>query len=227
MLSLFSCGSGVRVDPLYCSLKEAYCNSSWWQIHTGHQWKNNGQGVCECKAKASHSHKMWTMVSSSVPHFLQMGLLLSPLIYRCILKVLRPVSRPITTLDCVLLKDNNWALVARSRPEINSRACLCVLQGLQHNIICLFSIQRFIFLLIFCLKNPKKGLGPTNRWTELSLVSLLVISFPRTPACSGTQHSPTACRVEISFNAFWHSRTKGDLVLAAWSAFRAVTSVPC
>ena len=29
----------------------------------------------------------------------------------------------------VLLKDNNRALVARLGPEINSRACLCVLQG--------------------------------------------------------------------------------------------------
>jgi len=36
---------------------------------------------------------------------------------------------PITTLDCFLLKDNNQALVARSGPEINSRACLHVLQA--------------------------------------------------------------------------------------------------
>ena len=81
------------------------------------------------EAKTSHSHKTWTEVSSSVPHFLQMGLLLSPIIYRCLLKVLCPVSRPITTVDCVLLKDINWALVARLGPEIISRACLCVLQG--------------------------------------------------------------------------------------------------
>jgi len=66
-----------------------------------------------------HTHKMWTEVSS-VPHFLQVGLLLSPTIYRCLLKVLCPVSRPITTLYCVLLKDNNRAPVARLVPEINS-----------------------------------------------------------------------------------------------------------
>ena len=81
------------------------------------------------EAKASHSHRTWTEVSSSVPHFLQVGLLHSPIIYRCLLKLLCPVSRPITTLDCVLLKDSNRALLARSGPEINSRACLCVLQG--------------------------------------------------------------------------------------------------
>jgi hypothetical protein len=38
-------------------------------------------------------------------------------IYICPLRVFCPVSRPITTLDCVLLKDNNQALVARSGPE--------------------------------------------------------------------------------------------------------------
>jgi hypothetical protein len=74
--------------------------------------------VCLSEAEASHSHKLWTEVSLSVPHFLQVGLLLSPITYKCLLKVLCPVSRPITTLDCVLLKDNNRALVARSGPEI-------------------------------------------------------------------------------------------------------------
>jgi hypothetical protein len=97
---------------------------------------------------------MWTEVSPSVPHFLQVGLLLSPIIYKCLLKVLCPVSRPITTLDCVLLKDNNQAPVARSGPQINSPAYLCVLQGPHDNTRCWFSIQRFIFLFIFFLETP-------------------------------------------------------------------------
>ena len=96
------------------------------------------------EAKASHSHKMWTEVSSSVPYFLQVGLLPSPIIYKCLLKVLCPVSRLITILECVLLKDNNWALVARSGPEINSRDCLCVLQRPHHNTRCRLSIQCFV-----------------------------------------------------------------------------------
>jgi hypothetical protein len=104
------------------------------------------------EAKTSHSHKMWTEVSSLVPHFLQMELLLRPITYKCLLKVLCPVRRSVTTLDCVLLKENNRALVARLGPEINSRASLCVLQGPLHNTKCWFSIQRFIFLLIFCLE---------------------------------------------------------------------------
>ena len=177
--------------------------------------KKEPRCLCLSEAKASHSRKMWTEVSSSVQHFLQVVLLLSPIIYKCLLKVLCPVSRPRTTLDCVLLKGNNQALVARSGPEINSRACLCVLQGPCHNTGCWFSIRWFIFLLIFCLETPKKGSGPTNLRTELSFASLSAISFPRTPACPGTQYSPTLCWVEISFNAFWRCHTKGDIVLAA------------
>jgi hypothetical protein len=66
---------------------------------------------------------------SPVPYFLQVELLLNPITYRCLLKVLCPVNRPLTTLDCVVLKGNNRALVARLGTEISSRACLCVLQG--------------------------------------------------------------------------------------------------
>jgi len=93
--------------------------------------------ACLSEAKASHSHKMRTEVSSSVPHFLYIGSLHNPIICKCLLKVLCPVSRPITTLVCVLLKDSSRAPTARSGPEINSRACLCVLQGPCHNASCL------------------------------------------------------------------------------------------
>jgi hypothetical protein len=109
------------------------------------------------EANASHSHKMWTEVSSSVQHFLQVGLLLRPIICRCLLKVLCTVRRPITTLDCVLLKDNNQALVVRLGPEINSGACLCVIQGPRPSTKRWLSIQRFIFRRIHNLwvKCPK------------------------------------------------------------------------
>jgi len=89
--------------------------------------------------------------------------LINPNLYRCLLKVLCPVSRSITALDCVLLKDNNRAPVAKSGPEINSQACLHLLQGPRHNTRCWFSIQSFIFLLIFCLETRKKSLGPVER----------------------------------------------------------------
>ena len=135
--------------------------------------KKEPRCVCLSEAKASHSHKMWTEVSSSVPHFLQAGLLLSPIIYRCLLRVLCPVRRPIATLDCVLSKDNDRALVTRSGPEITSRACLCVLQGLCHNTRCWFSIQHFIFFHIFGLETPQERLRsnkPLNRTVSWELV---------------------------------------------------------
>jgi hypothetical protein len=125
--------------------------------------KKEPRYLCLSEAKASHSHKICTEVSSSVPRFLQVGSLLSPITCRCLLSVLCPVSRPITALVCVVLKDNNRAPVARLGPEIYSRAWLCVLQEPRHNARCWFFIQRFIFLLIFCLENPKKGSGPINR----------------------------------------------------------------
>ena len=74
--------------------------------------KKEPRYVCLSEANSSHPHSMWTEVSFSVPHFLQVGLLLSPIIYKCLLRVLCPVSRPIITLDCVLLKDNNRSLAA-------------------------------------------------------------------------------------------------------------------
>jgi hypothetical protein len=75
--------------------------------------KKEPRYLCLSEARASHSHKICTEVSSSVPHFLQVGSLLSPITCRCLLRVLCPVSRPITALDCVLLKDNNRAPTAR------------------------------------------------------------------------------------------------------------------
>jgi len=53
---------------------------------------------------------MWTDVSSSKPHFLQVGSLLRPIINKCLLKVLCPVRRPIAT----------WSTYS------NSRRCFCV-----------------------------------------------------------------------------------------------------
>jgi hypothetical protein len=44
-------------------------------------------------------------------------------------EVLCPVRRPITTLDCVLLKYSSQVLVAIRGPKINSRACLWVPAG--------------------------------------------------------------------------------------------------
>jgi hypothetical protein len=86
--------------------------------------KKEPRCVCLSEAKASHWQRMWGEVSSSAPHFLHSGLSVSPIKWRCLLRVLCPVRRPVTTLDCILLKDRSLALVSGQGPEINSRACL-------------------------------------------------------------------------------------------------------
>jgi hypothetical protein len=58
-------------------------------------------------ATALHSHKTWAEVFSSALHLLHKGLSISPIMYRCFLKVLCPARRPVTTLDFVLLKDSS------------------------------------------------------------------------------------------------------------------------
>ena len=59
-----------------------------------------------CEDKSSYSHKMWTEVSSSVPHLQNKGLLVSPMKRRYLLRVLYPVRRKTkTTLYSVLVKE--------------------------------------------------------------------------------------------------------------------------
>jgi hypothetical protein len=55
--------------------------------------------MCLCVARASHSHKTSAEISSSAPHFLHNGLSLSPIMWRCLLKVLCPSPKN----DAVLL----------------------------------------------------------------------------------------------------------------------------
>ena len=79
--------------------------------------------TCLSEAKASHSQRMWAEVSSSAPHLLHSGLSDSSIRWRCLLRVLCPVTRPVTALDSALLKDRNLALALRQGPEIKSRDC--------------------------------------------------------------------------------------------------------
>ena len=164
--------------------------------------KNVGQGFILCSTPPTQ----WTD---------------SPIRWRCHLRVLCPVRRPVRAVDCILLKDRNLALASRQGPEINSQVCLWVLPRPRHHTQCWLTNKRLILLVISCLETSKAGSGPTNFTVEPSLVSLSVISFPCTPACSGTQYSPTTCSVEISFSAFWHCWVNGDVVLMALRTFQA------
>jgi hypothetical protein len=158
--------------------------------------------------------KMWAEVSSSAPNLIHKGLLVNPITWRCLLSVLCPVRRPVTTQDCAVLKYKNLVFVVGLGPEISVWGCFWLLLRLHHITKCLLS-TRFILLFMFCQETPKNSSGPTNFWNETSLASLSVFSFPHTSACPGTPYSPTTCRVETSFNAFSQCCTNGDVVLAA------------
>jgi len=117
--------------------------------------------------------RMWAEGSSSAPHLLHSGLSDSPIRWRCLLRVLCPVRRPVTGLDCVLLKDRNLALVHRQGPDISSRVCLWVSPRTCHHTQCWLATQRLILLHISCLQTPKAGSSPTNFTAEPSLASWL------------------------------------------------------
>jgi len=112
------------------------------------------------------------------------------------------------------VKGQNSGLCSQTGAQ-NRFSSLSLLLQLCHITKCWLSTQPFVFLFMFCLETPKDVSGPANFCTEPSLMSLLVISFPHTPACPGAQYSPTVCQVELSFNAFWHCHTNGHIVLAA------------
>ena len=122
--------------------------------------KKEPRCACLSEAKASHSQRMWAKVSSFTPHFLHKELSSSPSRWRCLLRVLCPVRRPITALDCVLMKDRSLVLVLRLGPEINSRACLWASPRPRQLAQCWLTNQRLSFFCISRLETPRAGSGP-------------------------------------------------------------------
>jgi len=66
---------------------------------------------------ASHPHKTWAEVTSSAPHPLHKGLSISPLMSKCLLRVLCPARRPVTTLAYILLENSSLNLAAGLGPR--------------------------------------------------------------------------------------------------------------
>jgi len=60
--------------------------------------------ICLSEAKALHSPKICTEVSSSVPHFQQVGLFLSPITLRCLLIFVTSGFLPVSRIDIELLR---------------------------------------------------------------------------------------------------------------------------
>ena len=121
--------------------------------------------ACLSEARASHSQRMWAEISASAPH-LHSWLSSSPRRWRCFLRVLCPVRRPITALDWVLLKDRNLALAPRQGPKISSWACLWVSPRSHHCTQCWLTNQSLILLHISSLETPRASSGSRNSRTE-------------------------------------------------------------
>ena len=72
------------------------------------------------------------------------------------------VGRDISSLDWILLKVINFALVPRLRPEINSRACFWVSPRPRHWAPCWLASQRPSLFCKSRLDTPTAGSGPRN-----------------------------------------------------------------
>ena len=128
--------------------------------------KKEPRCACLSKATASHSQRMWAKVYSFTPHLLHNGLSSCPSRWRCLLRVLWPVRRPVTALDCVILKDRNLALAPRLGPVINSRACVCVSPRPRHFAQCWFTNERLSLFHTSRLETTRASLGPRNPRAE-------------------------------------------------------------
>ena len=89
-----------------------------------------------------------------------------------------PVSWPVTTLDWILLKVKNFALVPRLGPEISSRACRWVSPRPCHWALCWLTNQRRSLFCKSRLETPRAGSGPRNLRAEPPLASPSAISLP-------------------------------------------------
>jgi hypothetical protein len=96
--------------------------------------KKEPRYTCLSETRASYSQRMWAEVSSSAAHLLHNGLSDSPIRWRCLLRVLYPVRRPATALDCVLLKDRNLALAPQLEWTVCRQERILHLQGIEETL---------------------------------------------------------------------------------------------
>jgi len=119
------------------------------------------------------------------------------------------------------IKGHTFCPGTQTRSRDNCQACLRVSQRPRHWAPCWLARQRPSLFCKSRLETPKTGSGPRNLRAVPPLASPSAISLSRIPACPGTQKRSTPCGIEISFKAFWHWWTKGDVVLTILRAFKA------
>ena len=106
--------------------------------------------VCLSAAKGSHSLGFHLFHTSYMTDYR-----VTPMKWRCLLRVLCPVRRAITTLNCVQFKDKNLVFLVGLGPETSFRACVQLLLRPHHITKCCLSAQHIIFLFKFCLETSK------------------------------------------------------------------------
>jgi hypothetical protein len=104
-----------------------------------------------------HSHRIWAEDSSSVPRLIHKGLLVSPIKWICLLRVLCPVRRPVITLDCVLLI--YFFLSFPQSPVREPPPCSLTVSTwtgiLRHQSH--WSIYSFVHSFVYVCRRPQKG----------------------------------------------------------------------
>ena len=91
---------------------------------------------------------MWAEVSSSAPHLLHKGLLVNPIKWRCLLRVIISAKKANNNPGLCPIEGQKSGLCSQTW------ACVWLLLRPCHLAKCWLTIQHFIFLLIFCF-NPQ------------------------------------------------------------------------
>jgi hypothetical protein len=137
--------------------------------------------------------KMWAEVSSSAPNLLHKGLLVSPIQWRWLLRILCPVRRPMTTQDCVMLKYKNLVFVVGLGPEISVWGCLWLLLRLHHITKCSLSTR---FIILLCSADRPTRTAQVQQTSEKNrlLRACLCFHFPIPQNIQGPSTVPLRAR---------------------------------
>jgi hypothetical protein len=93
---------------------------------TSSEVKKKNSDRCVCANPKPHTHTKHDLRLPPVLHTSYARLSISTIMSKCLLRVLCPVRRSVTTLDCTLLEDSSLTLATGVGPEISSGSCLRV-----------------------------------------------------------------------------------------------------
>jgi hypothetical protein len=164
-------GESSGVDPLILGLsvpglgtKARFLTFNRTQSIWHPQGSKRKHAGCDVSAdRASHLHKMFLLLlcTNYTMTFCQ------PHYEEILSRVLRKVNRPVSSLGCIQLKDNNLVLAARKNPRsILDPAYKCWRLPQGHALV---SSQYCYLCLMLCHNIQRVGSGPTDWWKKLSL----------------------------------------------------------